>query len=216
MTAALLQIESSTQLLADEVEAWLKARTETAAPATPSPASPVAAPESGIDIAALVAAGLAEVERSERATAAAQLAVRPSLMDRITRRHLRPAEQASVHIRRAAAALATGGWCRGQLRSTSGAHCILGALLAAPANADTITRSHLHIRAAMADPAPYAQPPAAYMERLEQSARREGIDPAAVRRQLDIAVHNNIAAPTVGAVLELLERAAALAERSGD
>ncbi|MEJ8654886.1 hypothetical protein WKI65_44320 [Streptomyces sp. MS1.AVA.3] len=215
MTAALLQIESSTQLLADEVEAWLKARTEAAAPASSSPASPVAVPQSGSDIAALVAVGLAEVERSERATAAAQLAARPSLMDRLTRRHLRPAEQASVHIRRAAAVLATGGWCRGELRSTSGAHCILGALLAVPAGADTTTRSHIHIRAAMADLA-YAQPSEAYIERLEQDARRQGLDAAAVRRAHDIAVHNNVAAPTVGAVLELLATAAVIAERCGD
>ncbi|MFF4741269.1 hypothetical protein ACFY2W_36110 [Streptomyces sp. NPDC001262] len=210
MTATAIPIDTLTQTLADEVEAWLKTVTPPAPATTPSPASP------RFDIPALVAAGLAEVERSERATAVAQAAVRPSLADRLTRRHRRPADRASVHIRRAAAALATGGWCRGELRDAAGRHCILGALQAAPADADTTVRSHTHIRAAMTDPASYAVPSAAYAERLQQYWRRAGLDPVAMGRQFDIAVHNNLAAPTVGAVLELLERAAALAENAGD
>ncbi|MFG2667640.1 hypothetical protein ACGFY6_25775 [Streptomyces sp. NPDC048387] len=203
--------DASTRLLADEVEAWLKRITPTA-PATPAPSTPKA----GFDIAALVAAGLAEVERSERATAAAQAAARPSLLDRITRRHQRPATRASVHIRRAAAALATGGWCRGELRDATGRHCILGALMAAPADADTAGRSHIYIRSAMAEPAVYAQPTPDYRARLETQWRSEGRDPRALSRQFDIAVHNNIAVPTVGAVLDLLQRAADLAEHAGD
>ncbi|MET9324057.1 hypothetical protein ABZX75_28390 [Streptomyces sp. NPDC003038] len=205
--------DASTRLLADEVEAWLKKITPATAPA-PAPASP--APAAGFDIAALVAAGLAEVERSERATAAAQAAARPSLLDRITRRHQRPATRASLHIRRAAAVLATGGWCRGELRDATGRHCILGALMAAPADADTTNRSHIYIRSAMAEPAAYAQPTAAYRARMEAQWRSEGRDPRALSRQFDIAVNNNIAVPTVGAVLDLLQRAAELAERAGD
>ncbi|MFJ3205856.1 hypothetical protein [Streptomyces sp. NPDC086989] len=215
MTATLAQIETSTRLLADEVEAWL-AQITPAAPANPLPASPVPAPERGFDIAALVAAGLAEVERNERATAAAQQYARPTLLDRITRRHLRPAHLASVHIRRAAAVLATAGWCRGELTDTSGRHCILGALQAVAAEADTALRSHVHIRAAMTDPAPYARPSDAYLARLDAEARACGLDPADVRRRHDIAVANNIGQLTVGAVLELLERAAAIAESAGD
>ncbi|MGW6571945.1 DUF6197 family protein [Streptomyces sp. NPDC054945] len=202
----------SARLLADEVEAWLKKVTPAAAPPVPAPPAPAA----GFDIPALVAAGLAEVERSERATAAAQAAARPSLLDRITRRHLRPATRASLHIRRAAAALATGGWCRGELRDATGRHCILGALMAAPADADTTSRSHIYIRSAMAEPAVYVQPTPAYRARMEEQWRREGRDPQALGRQFDIAVHNNVAAPTVGAVLDLLQRAAELAERAGD
>ncbi|MGO4459924.1 hypothetical protein AB4039_21900 [Streptomyces sp. M-16] len=203
--------DASTRLLADEVEAWLKKITPAPAP-TPAPEQPAA----GFDIPALVAAGLAEVERSERATAAAQAAARPSLLDRITRRHQRPATRASLHIRRAAAALATGGWCRGELRDATGRHCILGALMAAPADADTASRSHIYIRSAMAEPAAYAQPTPAYRARMEAQWRREGRDPQALSRQFDIAVHNNVAVPTVGAVLDLLQRAADLAERAGD
>ncbi|MBT2406870.1 hypothetical protein [Streptomyces sp. ISL-21] len=203
----------STRLLADEVEAWLKTITPYAAPA-PAPSEP--APAAGFDIPALVAAGLAEVERSERATAAAQAAARPTLFDRITRRHQRPATRASVHIRRAAAALAAGGWCRGELRDATGRHCILGALMAAPADADTTNRSHIYIRSAMTEPAAYAQPAPAYRARLEAQWRSEGRDPKALSRQFDIAVHNNVAVPTVGAVLDLLQRAAELAERAGD
>ncbi|MFD3330134.1 hypothetical protein [Streptomyces sp. NPDC058701] len=214
MTATLLQIESSAQLLADEVEGWLKNLTETS-PANPLPASPVSAPAPVFDIKALAAAGLAEVERSQRATLAAQRLARPVLLARLTRRHLRPADRASVHIRRAAAELATGGWCRGVLRDARGQHCILGALQAVPADNDTALRSHIHIRAAMTTPA-YARPSDAYIERLEHDARRHGQDAAAVRRAHEIAVHNNLTAPTVGAVLELLERAAAIAESSGD
>ncbi|MFI7359775.1 hypothetical protein ACIBTP_38315 [Streptomyces avidinii] len=205
--------DASTRLLADEVEAWLKKITPAPAPA---PASEQHTPPAGFDIPALVAAGLAEVERSERATAAAQAAARPSLFDRITRRHQRPATRASVHIRRAAAALATGGWCRGELRDATGRHCILGALMAAPADADTASRSHIYIRSAMAEPAACVQPTAAYRARMEEQWRREGRDPQALGRQFDIAVHNNVAVPTVGAVLDLLQRAAELAERAGD
>lgn len=203
--------DASTRLLADEVEAWLK-RITPAAAATPE----APAPKAAFDIPALVAAGLAEVERSERATAAAQAAARPSLLDRITRRHQRPATRASVHIRRAAAALATAGWCRGELRDATGRHCILGALMAAPADADTAGRSHIYIRSAMTEPAVYAQPTPGYRARLEAQWRSEGRDPRALSRQFDIAVHNNIAVPTVGAVLDLLQRAADLAERVGD
>lgn len=217
MTASLAEIETSTRHLADEVEAWL-AQITPAGPANPLPASPVVVPGrgTGIDIAALVAAGLAEVERNERAVAAAQISARPTLLDRLTRRHLRPAHQASVHIRRAAAVLATAGWCRGELTDASGRHCILGALQAVPAEADTVLRSHIHIRAAMTDPAPYARPSDAYLARLEAEARTCGLDPADVRRRHDIAVANNIGQLTVGAVLELLERAAVVAESSGD
>ncbi|OEJ21218.1 hypothetical protein BGM19_36965 [Streptomyces agglomeratus] len=120
MTATLQQIESSSRLLGDEVEAWLKQITPISSPANPLSASPVSAPaaEHGFDIKALVAAGVAEVERSQKATATAQQLARPGLLARITRRHLRPADRASVHIRRAAAELATGGWCRGVLRDT--------------------------------------------------------------------------------------------------
>ncbi|MGX1887643.1 DUF6197 family protein [Streptomyces sp. NPDC055287] len=160
-------------------------------PLSPSPVSAPAA-EHGFDIKALVAAGVAEVERSQKATATAQQLARPGLLARITRRHLRPADRASVHIRRAAAELATGGWCRGVLRDTRGQHCILGALLAVPSDNDTALRSHIHIRAAMTTPA-YAQPSDAYIERLEQEARRQGLDAAAVRRAHEIAVHNNTA-----------------------
>ncbi|MCY0946300.1 DUF6197 family protein [Streptomyces antarcticus] len=205
--------DAGTRLLADEVEAWLKKITP---PANPAPTPAPSAPATGFDIPALVAAGLAEVERGERATAAAQVAARPSLLDRITRRHLRPAARASLHIRRAAAALATGGWCRGELRDATGRHCILGALMDAPADADTTNRSHAYIRAAMADPAAYAQPAPAYRARLEAQWRSEGRDPQALSGQFDIAVHNNLSAPTVGAVLDLLQRAAELAERAGD
>ncbi|MGW2865900.1 DUF6197 family protein [Streptomyces sp. NPDC001205] len=214
MTATLQQIESSARILADEVEGWLKNLTETS-PANPLPASAVSAPKPVFDIKALAAAGLAEVERSQHATRTAQQLVRPGLLARLTRRHLRPADRASVHIRRAAAELATGGWCRGTLRDARGQHCILGALQAVPADADTALRSHIHIRAAMTTPA-YAQPSAASIERLEQDARRHGQDAVAVRRAYEIAAHNNVVAPTVGAVLELLENAAAIAERSGD
>ncbi|WP_327388889.1 DUF6197 family protein [Streptomyces sp. NBC_01207] len=163
-----------------------------------------------------MAAGLAEVERSERATAAAQAAARPSLFDRITRRHHRPATRASLHIRRAAAALATAGWCRGELADATGRHCILGALMAAPADADTVTRSHIYIRSAMTEPAPYAQPAQAYRACMEAQWHREGCDPQSLSRQFDIAVHNNVAVPTVGAVLDLLQRAAERAECAGD
>ncbi|THA47462.1 hypothetical protein [Streptomyces sp. A1136] len=214
MTASLAEIETSTRHLADEVEAWLAQIT----PANPLPASPVAVPGrgTGIDIAALVAAGLAEVERNERATAAAQNNARPTLLERLTRRHLRPAHLASVHIRRAAAVLATAGWCRGELTDASGRHCILGALQAVAAEADTALRSHVHIRAAMTEPASYARPSDAYLARLDAEARACGMDPADVRRRHDIAVANNIGQLTVGAVLELLERAAVIAESAGD
>ncbi|MFD9078243.1 DUF6197 family protein [Streptomyces erythrochromogenes] len=205
--------DASTRLLADEVEAWLQKITPAAAPA-PAPEQPV--PAAGFDIPALVAAGLAEVERSERATAAAQAAARPSLLDRITRRHQRPATRSSVHIRRAAAALATAGWCRGELTDATGRHCILGALMAAPADADTTGRSHTYIRSAMTEPAAYAQPTPDYRSRMEAQWSREGRDPRALSRQFDIAVHNNVAVPTIGAVLDLLQRAAELAERAGD
>ncbi|MFK0238210.1 DUF6197 family protein [Streptomyces vinaceus] len=215
MTASLAQIETSTRLLADEVEAWLRQITP-AGPANPLPGSQAVAPGRGIDIAALVAAGLAEVERNERATAAARRHARPTLLDRLTRRHLRPAHLASAHIRRAAAVLATAGWCRGELTDASGRHCILGALQAVPAEADTALRSHIHIRAAMTEPAPYARPSDAYLARLDAEARAQGLDPADVRRRHDIAVANNIGQLTVGAVLELLERAAAIAESAGD
>ncbi|MER6522582.1 hypothetical protein ABT246_37845 [Streptomyces sp. NPDC001553] len=217
MAASLAQIETSTRLLADEVEAWL-AQITPAGTANPLPASPVVAPGRGIgiDIAALVAAGLAEVERNERATTAARTNVRLTLLDRLTRRHLRPAHLASVHIRRAAAVLATVGWCRGELTDTSGRHCILGALQAVAAETGTALRSHVRIRAAMSDPAPYARPSDAYLARLDAEARACGLDPADVRRRHDIAVANNIGQLTVGAVLELMERAAVIAESAGD
>ncbi|MDH6544094.1 hypothetical protein [Streptomyces sp. SPB4] len=205
--------DASARLLADEVEAWLQKITPAAAPA---PAPEQSAPTAGFDIPALLAAGLAEVERSERATAAAQAAARPSLLDRITRRHQRPATRSSVHIRRAAAALATAGWCRGELTDATGRHCILGALMAAPADADTTGRSHIYIRSAMTEPAAYAQPSPDYRARMEAQWSREGRDPRGLTRQFDIAVHNNVAVPTIGAVLDLLQRAAELAERAGD
>ncbi|WUX87749.1 hypothetical protein OG906_41135 (plasmid) [Streptomyces sp. NBC_01426] len=121
-----------------------------------------------------------------------------------------------MHIRRAAAALATGGWCRGELRDATGRHCILGALMAAPADSDTVGRSHIYIRSAMAESAAYAQPTPDYRARMEAQWSREGRDPRSLGRQFDIAVHNNVVAPTVGAVLDLLQRAAEFAERAGD
>nr|WP_030387937.1 hypothetical protein [Streptomyces sp. NRRL S-241] len=88
--------------------------------------------------------------------------------------------------------------------------------MATPADANTTNRSHICIRSAMAKPAAYARPTAAYRARMEAQWRSEGRDPLALSRQFDIAVNNNIAVPTVGAVLDLLRRAAELAERAGD
>ncbi|MGW8726326.1 hypothetical protein ACWGNF_09945 [Streptomyces sp. NPDC055808] len=50
----------------------------------------------------------------------------------------------------------------------------------------------------------------------ETGWRSEGRDPRALSRQFDIAIHNNIAAPAEGAVLDLLQRVADRAERAGD
>ncbi|MFI2739191.1 hypothetical protein [Streptomyces sp. NPDC018711] len=63
--------------------------------------------------------------------------------------------------------------------------------MAAPADADTTTRSRIYIRSAMAEPAAYAHPTPAYRARLEAQWRREGRDPQALSRQFDIAMHNN-------------------------
>ncbi|OEJ48472.1 hypothetical protein AR457_34465 [Streptomyces agglomeratus] len=197
MTATLQQIESSSRLLGDEVEAWLKQITPISSPANPLSASPVSAPaaEHGFDIKALVAAGVAEVERSQKATATAQQLARPGLLARITRRHLRPADRGPRTACTSAAPPPNSPPADGAAASfatPAGQHCILGALLAVPSDNDTALRSHIHIRAAMTTPA-YAQPSDAYIERLEQEARRQSLDAAAVRRAHEIAVHNNTA-----------------------
>ncbi|WP_331735257.1 hypothetical protein OG590_40110 (plasmid) [Streptomyces goshikiensis] len=121
-----------------------------------------------------------------------------------------------MHIRRAAAALAIGGWCRGELRDATGWHCILGALMAASAGVDAAIRSHSYLRSAMTEPGAYSQPTPDCRARMEARWSREGRDSRALRRQFDIAVHHNVAAPTVGAALDLLQRSAGLAECAGD
>lgn len=213
MTATVAQIESSARLLADEVEAWLKQHTETAPASSPASIPTPAKSSGGFDIVALAAAGLAEVDRGEQASASALAEVRPSLLQRITRRDRKPADRASLHIRRAAAVMATGGWSRSALADAGGRHCILGALQSVATTGDTALRSHLHIRAAMtALPARSDR----WSTRFASACRRTGADEAAARHQADIATHNDLYADSLGAVLELLADAAARAEQAGD
>ncbi|MGA4844714.1 DUF6197 family protein [Streptomyces sp. G45] len=211
MTATLIEIETSSRLLATEVEEWLKSITEAAPAADPSPASTDTSP---FDIKALAAAGLAEIERTDRASQTARTLARPSLLERLARTHRRPAARASLHIRRAAAVMATAGWSRTHLTDAAGRHCILGALQAVDADADTVLRSHTHIRAAMTTGLPTRSDD--WEQDLATRCRRAGADVSTVRRQIDIATHNDLFAASLGAVLELMETAAALAEKAGD
>ncbi|MEU4955354.1 DUF6197 family protein [Streptomyces lavendulae] len=214
MTAPAIQ-RTTAHGLADEIESWLRQITPARLPAPALPATDAERTYGGWTLAELTASALAEVDRSQQATLRAQAAVRPTLIERLTGRR-RPITTASAHIRQAAALLATSGWCRGELADTDGRHCILGALQAVDADPDTTGRAHAYIRAAMADPAPYARPSAAYEDRFARECRQAGADVTAMRRQHEIAVHNNVSLPTVGAVLDLLDRAAHQAATAGD
>ncbi|MFE4206091.1 hypothetical protein ACFRSX_32770 [Streptomyces goshikiensis] len=84
--------------------------------------------------------------------------------------------------------------------------------MAAPAGADATIRSHSCLRSAITEPAAYPQPAPDYRARIAERWSRESRDPRALSGQFGIAVHHNVAAPTVGAVLDLLQRSAGLAE----
>lgn len=218
MANAILNVD--TARLADEIESWLQQITPAA---TPLPALPVPTEQGteeatfgGWTIAALTTAGMAEVHRSEQAATAARIAARPGWLKRLTRRHHRPVATASAHIRQAAALLVSGGWCRDALRSADGRHCILGALRDIRCEADTMLRAHAYIRGAMSDPAPYERPTSEFEAEFTRRCRAAGADLATERRALEISQRNDIAAPTLGAVLELLDRAALAAAHAGD